>query len=235
MHERSATIGLGMPFAKAYARKWSFLAVFLVAFFGSFSLLLSVGFVPNAALPADADVAVESANSRASEISPLVADGGTGATALSRNGELPVSVKIPAINLSAEIANPTTTVVSALDTALLRGAVRYPTSARLGEEGNVVLFAHSSYLPVVNNQAYKTFDGIQNLKAGDRITVYSPSVAYTYAVRGVERENISSAAIPLSVAGRVLTLSTCDSFGKKSDRFIVTADFVGSHPSPVSS
>ena len=108
--------------------------------------------------------------------------------------------------------------------------MRYPTSARLGETGNVVIFGHSSYLPVVGNQAYKAFNGIQKLVAGDTITVYSSGTAYTYQVRDVAKESAASdAGIDLAVTGRVLTLATCDSFGAKSDRFIVTADFVESH------
>ncbi|OYV27545.1 MAG: hypothetical protein B7W98_01560, partial [Parcubacteria group bacterium 20-58-5] len=130
----------------------------------------------------------------------------------------------------ATIANPTTTDANVLDEYLLKGAVRYPTSARLGETGNVVLFGHSSYLPVVGNQAYKTFDGIQKLVAGDVVTVSSAGTAYMYRVRSMEKESAASnAGIALDVTGRVLTLVTCNSFATKSDRFIVTADFVESH------
>jgi len=143
--------------------------------------------------------------------------------------EEPVKVEIPSLKLSVTIANPTTTDVKALDALLLKGAVRYPTSAKLGENGNVVLFGHSSYLPIVGNQAYKAFNGIQKLKQGDTVTVYSSGTAYTYAVRTMRKESANDAVIQLSVTGRVLTLATCDSFGAKSDRFVVTADFVESH------
>jgi len=121
------------------------------------------------------------------------------------------------------------TDIVTLDKELLKGAVRYPTSALLGETGNVVLFGHSSYLPVVRNQAYKAFNGIQKLAAGDIITVYSSTATYSYRVKSVTKESANDAGIPLSVTGRVLTLSTCDSFGEKSDRFVVVADFVESH------
>ena len=125
--------------------------------------------------------------------------------------------------------NPTITTVAVLDKELLKGAVRYPTSAKLGEDGNVVLFGHSSYLPVVGNQAYKTFNEIQKLAVGDSITVYSSDTAYTYRVRSTTKEQASDRYIELSITGRVLTLVTCSSFGAKEDRFVVTADFVESH------
>jgi len=144
--------------------------------------------------------------------------------------ELPTKIEIQAIGLSATIANPATTDTAALDRALLKGAVRFPTSAKLGENGNVVLFGHSSYLPIVGNQAYKTFNGIQKLAVGDAITVYSSDAAYTYSVKSVAKESANgNSAIPLSVIGKMLTLVTCNSFAEKTDRFVVVADFVESH------
>ena len=204
----------------AYARKWSFLALSLFSLALSAYVLGLLGLLPDPpAQGAPVTVATSSplAAAAASGVSPGVA-------------EDPVKLEIPAIGLSTVIANPATTNLETLDQLLLSGAVRYPTSAQLNEDGNVVIFGHSSYLPIVRNQAYKTFDGIQKLHAGDTITVYSSDMAYTYAVRSVVQENATEAAIPLSVSGRVLTLSTCDVFGEKSDRFIVTADFVSSHP-----
>jgi LPXTG-site transpeptidase (sortase) family protein len=208
----------------AYARKWTFLGVFVLAFYGSVFTLGALDLLPNPSVETPVAAVSDSATT-----SPLVA-AVISAPAVPASAETPVKLEIPSIGLSTSVADPVTTDISSLDALLLNGAVRYPTSALLGEAGNVVIFGHSSYLPIVKNQAYKTFDGIQKLKAGDTITVYSADAAYTYAVRGVEKESATSAAIPLSVSGQVLTLSTCDSFGAKTDRFVVTADFVSSHP-----
>lgn len=205
---------------RAYARKWSFFGTFLLAFFTSVSLLGQLDL-----LPEPSSTSATSSLVLADTRSTVSADASTPAAV----SELPIKIEIPAINLSASIVNPTTTDISILDQNLLTGAVRYPTSAKLGEEGNVVLFGHSSYLPVVRNQAYKTFNGIQKLVAGDVVTVYSSGTAYTYRVRSFTKESTNDAGIPLSVTGRVLTLSTCDSFGAKTDRFVVVADFVESH------
>jgi sortase (surface protein transpeptidase) len=62
------------------------------------------------------------------------------------------------------------------------------------------------------------------------ITVSSSDLTYEYSVDTVSQENANSAAIPLTVSGSELTLSTCDSFATKSDRFVVTATLVDSHP-----
>ncbi len=208
---------------KAYARKWSFLGLFALVFFISFALLVRLGFVPEVA-QADSTPNVTLA------AGPLIALGGMPTVTVP---EVPVKIMISSINLSATVANPASTTISVLDNALLVGAVRYPTSGKLGSDNaNVVIFGHSSYLPIVRNQAYKTFDGIQNLKAGATISVYSSDAVYTYAVQTVTKESAASGAgIPLSVTGKVLTLSTCDSFGANTDRWVVVATFVESHPS----
>ncbi len=208
-------IGVG---AQIYSRKWSFIGVFAVVFLSSVFTLAQFDLLPTP--PASA-----AKNPVASE-NPLVM---TKVMAPSEVPELPLKIEIPAISLSATIENPTTRDIGVLDQALLSGAVRYPTSAKLGESGNVVLFGHSSYLPIVRNQAYKTFNGIQKLSKGDEISVSSLGRAYTYRVRSVAKESANDAGIPLAVTGRVLTLSTCDSFGAKTDRFVVVADFVESH------
>ncbi len=204
---------------RAYARKGAFLGVFVLVFVASVAMLGSLDLLPDTSSPEAATVTLSSSAVAAAS-----------ALASSAVIEVPTKIEIPAINLSATIANPTTTNVEALDQYLLAGAVRYPTSASLGETGNVVLFGHSSYLPIVGNQAYKTFNGIQKLVAGDVVTVSSAGTAYTYRVRDVAKESAASdAGIALDVAGRVLTLATCNSFGAKTDRFVVTADFVESH------
>jgi LPXTG-site transpeptidase (sortase) family protein len=213
---------------KAWTRKWTFLAFSLCVFLVSIIVLGNLNLLPDpqtvAAAASDSDTTPDVMLAA----SPLVATTAT-TTVNSQGAELPVKVEIPAISLSVTVANPTTTNIDTLDQYLLSGAVRYPTSAELGENGNVVIFGHSSYLPVVNNQAYKTFDGIQKLKVGDTITVYSSDTAYTYAVQTVNEEDANSAGIPLTVSGAELTLATCDSFATKNDRFVVTADFVESH------
>lgn len=219
---------------KAWTKKWTFFGLFFCVFVLSVAVLGKLDLLPN---PQDVAQAAsgDTTPSVTLAASPLVgtaqnAQNTGGSTGTTQTGsEFPVKITIPAISLSATIANPTSTNIEVLDNYLLAGAVRYPTSATLNENGNVVLFGHSSYLPVVNNQAYKTFDGIQKLKAGDTITVYSSDTAYTYAVTSVTKADANSAGIPLTVSGKQLTLATCDSFGTKSDRFVVVANFVESH------
>jgi LPXTG-site transpeptidase (sortase) family protein len=210
----------------AWDKRWAFLIAFITVFFLSLSFLLWIDLVPNptteGTLTTDTPApGLVTKNTQA--LSPNVID----AFAI---GEMPLKIEIPSIGVSASIANPNTTNVATLDQYLLKGAVRYPGSGLLGANGNVILFAHSSYLPIVHNLAYKTFDGIQNLKKGDRITVSSSKNAYVYVVDTVVQADANSDGIPLTTDGKKLTLATCDSFGQKTDRFVVTATLVESHP-----
>ena len=196
---------------RAWSRKWSFLGVFLAVFFVSFSTLAAFDFVPEA----PEKVAETEVPTRALSASVALAA-----------PESATRVVIEKIDLDVTVKNPTSTNVAVLDEALLTGAVRYPTSAKLGEEGNVILFGHSSYLPIVNNDSFKAFNEIQHLKEGDRITVYGETAAFVYTVTDVASADAEEAAIPLTAKGHTLTLATCDSFGKKTARFIVTAELV---------
>ena len=188
---------------RAYTKKLVFFSLFSLMFFGSIAVLASFDLLPEK-VPTKTVSATTLPEVSVSVLSKTV-----------EAVELPIRIEIPALNLSVGTVNPTTTSIAVLDEALLKGAVRYPTSAKLGEVGNVVLFGHSSYLPIVGNQAYKSFNGIQKLMRDDVIIVYSASTAYTYRVRSVAKEDASNAGIALSVTGRVLTLATCDSFGAK--------------------
>jgi LPXTG-site transpeptidase (sortase) family protein len=142
--------------------------------------------------------------------------------------QYPTRVVAKSIGLDVAVVNPDTTDVDQLDTDLEQGAVRYPTSALLGQEGTVLLFGHSSYLPIVYHQYYKTFNGIQNLKAGQIVSVYAGDHEYRYSVTDVTLANADQDVVELPQTGKHLILITCDSFATKSTRYIVKADYVGS-------
>ena len=141
-------------------------------------------------------------------------------------GELPLSIQIPVIGVNAQIYNPATTSIAVLNDYLLKGAVRYPGSGLLGGRGNVFIFGHSTGFKIVNNQAFKTFDDLQNLKAGDLIYVFSDTNEYIYKVLTVTKETADKALVEFDTKSEMLTLSTCDNFGAKSDRFVAQAEFV---------
>ncbi|MBL4644738.1 MAG: sortase [Candidatus Pacebacteria bacterium] len=136
---------------------------------------------------------------------------------------------IPSLGKDLPTSNPQTRDIALLDEELKSSVVRYPDSATLGEEGrNVLIFGHSSNLPFVRNKMYKAFTGIQKLQNGELIQAISGTDTYNYRVSRVYRADAHDDRIALSTSGaNRLTLLTCDTFGKKSDRWIVEADFVG--------
>jgi|TARA_Y100000310_G_scaffold63585_1_gene59045 LPXTG-site transpeptidase (sortase) family protein len=144
--------------------------------------------------------------------------------------ELPKRIVIHEIGVEVAIESPESMSISVLDEALARGAVHYPGSGLLGEDSNVFLFGHSSYLPSVKNKAYQAFNGIQKLDAGDVVKVFSDNREYRYIVRDVRLSDATDALVEFETGSSKLTLSTCNSFGSKTDRFVVEADFVGSYP-----
>lgn len=143
--------------------------------------------------------------------------------------ELPVKIVAKTLDMENPVLNPESTEIAILDEALLKGTVRYPQSAMLGVDGTVLIFGHSSYLPIIQNRNYKAFNGIQKLKQGDIVSVYSDTTEYRYSVTSVRLADAEEDVVELPNNGKFLTLVTCDSFGKKTERFIVTAAFEGAY------
>ncbi len=196
-------------------RRGMFALAFVAFFVVSYAFLFAVGATPD---PAGTTAGTGDTSAAAPQ------DAAYTVPAQPTTPEQPTRIVAKSINLDVSVANPASTDIDALDQTLLTGAARYPTSALLGVDGTVLLFGHSSYLPIVHNQAYKTFDGIQNLKTGDIISVYSAAHEYQYQVTSVRIADATQDVIDLSQSGRHLTLVTCDSFASKQHRFVVTAD-----------
>lgn len=150
---------------------------------------------------------------------------------------LPVRLEIPVAGTNVPISNPNTTDVAELDKELLTAVVRYPGSGTLGIDGNIFIFGHSTGYRTVNNQMFKAFNALKTLEEGNVIKLVSGNTEYIYTVTTVEHKDASEVTVDFTVEPGVqkLTLSTCDSFGAKSERYIVTALFLGSYPTAVNS
>jgi LPXTG-site transpeptidase (sortase) family protein len=201
-------------FARILAKPWTFLAVFLAVFFVTCVVLFALDFYP------------EPETGSADETQTEDADDADEAVTMQLPVENPTRIVISAIGVDTVIENPASTDIGTLDQALLKGAVRYPASALLGENARMFIFGHQSKLPVVKNKAFKAFNDLQNLKGGEEIVVYSSTAVYRYRVKLVEHKSAEDAWIELGYGARELILTTCDSFGKKTDRYVVTAEFV---------
>jgi LPXTG-site transpeptidase (sortase) family protein len=198
-----------------------FIIYFVVIFLVTSALLYAVGFVPESLKNSEGDslrVLWDKAQQRAIE------------DQVKKNvlvGENPTRIVIDKIGVNATIANPNTTNVVTLDDYLLEGAVRYPGSGYIGI-GNMLIFGHSTGYKVVRNQAFKTFNGLKDLKNGDLIKITGTSKVYTYKVTSVTLVDKDKALVEFDNTKRMLTLSTCNTFGAKGERYVVEADFLGS-------
>jgi len=155
---------------------------------------------------------------------------GAASAALPQSYVEPVRVVIESVGIDFEIINPQSRDVTILDRALMEGVVHYPGSGSLEENTNIFLFGHSSHLPEVHNPAFQAFNNLEKASVGDIIRVQSESAEYRYEVRVVLLTDANDALVSLSDKEKQLTLSTCNSFGAQTERFVVEADFIGKYP-----
>jgi LPXTG-site transpeptidase (sortase) family protein len=141
--------------------------------------------------------------------------------------EYPIRIMIDKIGVDTAVSNPASSDISILNDALLKGAVRYPGSGTLGK-GNMFIFGHSSGLRVINNQAFKAFNNLKDLTIGDTIQIHSANKGYNYKVTSVSLVDDDEALVTFSNDKNMLTLSTCNVFGQKQERYVVEAQFVKS-------
>lgn len=143
---------------------------------------------------------------------------------------LPVRIIIESANIDSVILNPTETDIPSLDAALQSGVVRYPKSGLLGDNDNIYLFGHSTSYEVVRNEAYKSLNGLGNLKEGDTIKIRSANQEYVYQTTSVTMKKNSDAIVKFNTGKRTLTISTCNTLGNKEDRYVVEANYITSYP-----
>jgi LPXTG-site transpeptidase (sortase) family protein len=209
-------------------KRYVFAMIFFSVSFTTFTFLYATGLIPAEFKVAQTDASVQAADPADAA---LLKDAPASLGRVNANapadarGEMPTRIVIDKIGVNSIITNPVSTDENVLDGDLAKGAVRYPTSGKLGL-GNLFLFGHSTNHPIVNNQAYKTFNNLDKLNPGDQIVVESATHIYVYKVFSVRLTSADEALIQLQSDRNMLTISTCNTFGQKQERFVVEADFV---------
>jgi sortase A len=218
-------------FEEISKRKWRFLLVFLAVFTVTLLVLTLLDWVPENSADSTEDAPAQSAvAASATPPAATVAQPDPSANVPAGADPLPRRIVIDKIGVDAPIINDPSTDIDTLNTDLESGVVRYPTSATMTQTGNVLLFGHASHLAYVHNQMYKVFTRVSELSAGDFIRVQTNDREYLYRVTSVTLVDADDTSIKLSTDARHLTISTCDTLGEKSDRYIVQSDFVSSSP-----
>jgi len=197
---------------KMSIKKGTFFFVVLIGVFVlTFSVLYFIGLVPNYFKP-------ETAQDIAGDFYDLPENDQVLPDTFTR----PDRVIIEKVGIDAKISKPSTVNVNVLDDLLRQGAVYYPGSGTI-EQGNIFLFGHSTNWAVVQNQAYKTFNGLEKLKKGDEIVLESGGENFIYKVTDVELVDADNALVEFNNSGQTLTISTCNTFGEKQERWVVQA------------
>lgn len=142
------------------------------------------------------------------------------------NGQIlyPDRIVIPKIGVDSDVQKPQSQDVAVLDQALTKGAVYYPGSGTISN-GNMFIFGHSTNWKVVNNPAYKTFNDLDKLNVGDEINIESNGKTFIYKVKKVTLVDEEEALVSFNKTGKTLTISTCNTFGAKQERWVVDAEF----------
>lgn len=137
--------------------------------------------------------------------------------------ELPIHISAPSAGIDYKVLNPEKTDVAVLDAYLKEGVVRYPTSGKL-PEGNMLLFGHSAG-DDYPNKVYKAFNGVKKLQEGDEVYIDSENYRYVYVVQNTRLVDATKELIEFKEGVNMVTLSTCNTFGKKQDRYVSEAVF----------
>lgn len=211
-----------------------FLSTAFLFFFLAYSAADSVGFVPyymDGTAPRAETLALSELPQLGEEQAQIVPETPAPVAPVTVAHEVvvnPTRLRISKINMDVPVLNTQSRDAGVLDEALKKAPVRYMDSAKLGEDGNVLIFAHSSHLPIVHNQMFKIFNRLPELNKGDSIVLTGDGEEYIYHVTSVHKTDATDGIIDLSKNnGRRLTLSTCDNFGAKTSRWVVEAEFVG--------
>lgn len=154
------------------------------------------------------------------------------------NSDLTVSdpvpkVIIPKINVEIPVVYDEPSIEeAAIQSALERGVVHYATTSAPGEQGNVVIFGHSSN-NIFNQGRYKfAFVLLSRLEQGDTFYLTKDGKRYAYRVyqKKIVKPNAVEVMGPTDRAGTA-TLITCDPPGTSLNRLVVVGEQISPDPS----
>ena len=108
---------------------------------------------------------------------------------------------------------------------LEKGIVRYPGTARPGENGNAFIFGHSSNYPWMQGEYNSVFALLDELTFGDEIIVYYNQKKFTYVIQ--EKKIVKPGNVKIldrDPEKKELSLMTCWPVGTTLNRLIVFAE-----------
>jgi sortase A len=140
---------------------------------------------------------------------------------------------IPKINVEVPVVYDVETIEeAAVQKGLERGVVHYATTPNPGEQGNAVIFGHSSN-NILNKGKYKfAFVLLNRLESGDTFYIEKDGIRYVYKV--FEKKIVSPTEISVldnrNDKTSTVSLITCDPPGTAINRLVVVAEQITPDP-----
>lgn len=166
---------------------------------------------------------------RAVSSTPIIIDPSTSAVSAEPK------IIIPKINVEIPIDFEEPTIdEAAIQRALEKGVVHYPTTSNPGEIGNGVIFGHSAN-NILNKGKYKfAFVLLKRLESGDTFYVQKDGKRYVYKVfdkKVVAPTEVSVLYPNYPDKPSTFTLITCDPPGTSLNRLVVVGEQISPDPS----
>ena len=152
----------------------------------------------------------------------------------SPNPERGPLLTVPAIGVEAPIVFEPSFAEWKVQVALRSGVVHYGTTAKPGENGNVVILGHSSGQAWAPGNYKFVFTLLSKLQKDDVIYVDYNGTRYTYKVTGSVVVNPNDASQIQPTAKPTLSLVTCTPVGTSLSRLIVHAEQISPAPADAS-
>ena len=108
---------------------------------------------------------------------------------------------------------------------LQKGIIRYPGTAKPGEEGNSFIFGHSSNYPWIKGDYNNVFALLDKLTFGDEIIVYYNQQKFVYVIKEKKVVKPGNVSVMKREEGKKeLSLMTCWPVGTTLNRLLVFAE-----------
>jgi sortase A len=139
-------------------------------------------------------------------------------------------IAIPTIGVKAPVIFEPSYKESQVQLALRRGVVKFATTADPGQNGNVVIFGHSSGQPWAPGDYKFVFTALDRLKPGDKIYIDYKGQRYIYQMASSQVVLPEEVGVINPTDKPTLTLITCSPVGTSLKRLVVRANQISPKP-----
>jgi len=146
---------------------------------------------------------------------------------------LPDTITIPKINISAPIITAQTADADAIHSLLDSGTVLYPGSVPFGQRGESVILGHSAPAGWPKIKYDWVFSELAELKEGDKIYITYANKKYSYTVAKIKILQAGQDLPGAIATANTLVLVSCWPPGKDINRLAVLAVLDGQSPTEV--